>query len=102
MTAKEVLVKARGLIEKGWTQKVGSRDIDGNVVFAKDSRASSWCASGAIWAVLPEDVLYSDYTDLLTRQALCDITQFNDDPNTTKNDILEIYDKAIERCEDEN
>ena len=101
MTTKEVLVKAKALVEKGWTQEVSARDDYGYHVEPTDSNACYWCATGALQAVLPRNVLFSDYCDLLTREAPCDIILFNDDADTTKEDILKVYDEAIARCEDD-
>ena len=99
MKTKKVLVKARSLIEKGWTQKALARDAHGEKVHPKDPNACEWCATGALRAVL---VNISDYSDLLTSQAPSDIILFNDNTNTTKEDILAVFDKAIERCDDDH
>ena len=101
MKTKDVLVKARSLVEKGWTQGVAARNDYGYHVEPTDSDACYWCATGAIQAVLPKDVLFSDYCDLLASEAPYDIVLFNDDADTTKEDILKVYDKAIARCMDE-
>ena len=102
MTTKEILTEARGFIERGWTQGICARDSDGEPVPAKDPSACEWCVVGAVWAALPEGRIISDYTDLLTGQAPYDVALFNDNEDTTKEDILKVFDEAIARCEDGN
>ena len=99
MTTKEVLVKARTLVEKGWTQGAFAKDDYGYIVKSTDPKACSWCATGAIQAVLPKNVPFSDYTALLTVPN--GIVLFNDNLNTTKEDVLKVFDKAIARCDDD-
>ena len=64
--------------------------------------ACSWCATGAIQAVVPINIDPLQYYDLLTTLAPYGIVLFNDDTNRTKEDILEVYDEAIARCENDH
>ena len=105
MTNKEILTKARGLIEKGWTKNTFARNPNGNPVFAKDPSACKWCASGAIWAVTgPEDNhRRRELWELLDSLVDSDLAPtYNDAPTTTQADILTLYDKAIARCENDD
>ena len=111
MTTKEVLVKARALIAKGWTQGVFARDKNGWRVKPNDLRACQWCATGALLsaAKIPHNLYggeeivkinrilnpiisyYGDYEGIGT---------FNDAEETTQADVLDVFDKAIARCDD--
>ncbi len=90
---KEILQEARGFIEKGWIKGV-SYDGEGN-----------YCAVGALdKACTGKDVTYHDYINLrLKLDSLVEvgiITDFNDNPKTTKEDVLAVFDKAIEEYND--
>ena len=100
MTNKEVLQEARKFVEKGWTQGVFARDKEGNTVESKDPRACKWNAMGALIAANPQGLyrwlelcsIFHSLTDKSLSFA------FNDEPETTKEDVLALYDKAIARC----
>ena len=114
MTTKEVLEQARALIERGWTQGTAARNANGDHVAATSRHACMWCATGALYVVyerIPEwrdDPKTNQVADLL-RSAIPKgsndyhqtIVGFNDAIETTKADILSIFDKAIARCDDD-
>jgi hypothetical protein len=98
MTTKEMLTEARSLIKKGWTQGSFAKDVNGNEVDPKSSQAVSWCSLGAMEAACycPRDSRLP-ILDILRRAAgTCVISDWNDHPNTTKEEILAAFDKAIE------
>ena len=99
MTTKEVLVKARGLIVKGWCQGVEARDKNGNEVHVNSPEACSWCAVGAIKAAASD---YGEYINSLLKVkgvALCiTIPSWNDQDNQTKAEILSVFDDTISNC----
>ena len=102
MTTKEVLIQARALILKGWTQEAFARDADGEPVSAKDPDACSWCVVGAVVAAYPDwDNLSKGLWDFLGRfvDEPCP-DEFNDLPETTQTDVLALFDRAIARCND--
>ena len=106
MTAKQILQEGRTLIEKGWTQEKFARDADGDAVLAKSPRACAWCAEGALYAVeknfLAVGEAISLLDDLAKDQEYDSACDFNDHPDTTREDVLDLYNKAIKRCEDDN
>jgi hypothetical protein len=113
MTVKEVLVAARDRVEKNWF-KGHWRDNS-----ELSDEECGVCTLGAINFVLDGNargpLKYSDF--VLMRDVeivLMDnlpvewipldpqfriIPQFNDDPRTTKADIIALYDRAIESCD---
>ena len=102
MTTKEVLIQARGFIERGWTQRASARAAEGYPVRSKSPSACEWCASGAIRAVLPNSrnikEFWEYFFDLVKPHF--SLIEFNDDPKTTKEDVLALYDEAIAKCDD--
>ena len=104
MTNKEIFVNARGLIEKGWTQKAYARDANGDVVFPKDPNACEWCAMGALDAANPEGFRrFLELWNLLDNFIDQPLSfTFNDVVNTTQKDVLDLYDRAIEGCHDDD
>lgn len=106
MDVKDVLVEARALVEQGWakgyyTDGLGSycvagainlaagemRDLNGAIVYAPHNMATKKLA-------------------LIARLTACDhlpqpfesLQIFNDDPDTTKADVLAVLEKAIASC----
>ena len=115
MTTKEVLTQARVLVEQGWTQKVCARNANGDRVATNDPDACMFCATGAVSAAIMKsaknqdakaDEAFFGAVNLLDNITLkCDsgcAENFNDHPKTTKEDILELFDKAIARCQNDN
>ena len=113
MTTKQILVKARALIERGWTQNTAARNADGDHVAATSRHACRWCATGALYVVyesIPEwreDPKPAEARDLVraaipNRNDYETIVGFNDADNTTQADVLAVFDKAIERCNDDD
>jgi hypothetical protein len=96
---KEVLVAAKQLIERvGWTQSwFVKRNNQGKVI--------AYCAAGAInRATLEEDeggisanrTLCAQSRNHFSKVVGTPIVEFNDAPNTTKEQVLQAFDKAIE------
>ena len=104
MTTKEILIQARGLVEQGWTQGAFARDVDNNPINALDTDACSWCVKGAMRCVIGytiseaidicEKLLYKSISSQFSS-----VSQFNDYAGTTKSDVIELFDKAIESLE---
>jgi hypothetical protein len=82
MDTLDVLIAARAEVEKGW-RKGGQEDKDGNV-----------CALGAVWRV---SGVREDCPHTAPLYAVHDgsIAFWNDDPSTTKADVLALFDRAI-------
>ena len=102
MTTKEILTDARRLIEKGWTQFHFACDVNGMDVDPTNPNACGWCAMGAIWAVTGYDMTGTYMNTCRILNDLIDfnsIFQFNDYAETTQDDVIALYDKAIASCE---
>jgi hypothetical protein len=118
MTVLEQLTAARELIVKGWTQNVPARRADGRPTPSWESDAVRWCASGALGAALKNDsaaaimlaaaLPESPYEEscygplvgikMQTVQTYKNIASFNDHPATTQEDVLALYDRAIQEA----
>lgn len=103
---REILESAKAIVEAGWTQ--GSH-TDGRGAYCL--RAAVGLASGHMIPVGEEMVYSSLDKTLLVKDtdachAVCEhlphpfesIPRFNDDPRTTKADVLAVLDKAIASC----
>jgi hypothetical protein len=96
MTVKKLLIGALELIQVGWTQSRGFETRDG---------VPHYCLAGALGAV--KDVDIWEYFDgavkvlenNLPEGKYSSIVQFNDDPNTTKKDVINLLDKTIANLE---
>ena len=105
----EILERAHELIEQGWTKLASARDAHGTLCSAHDPRATCWCLTGAIRraaydtpgastshtaeTLLLETIPTLDaYNDGMT------LAGFNDNPYTTRDDILQALTKAIEHA----
>lgn len=97
MSIVQVLTEARSMIEKGWTQGWFAKTADGERVLEKNPKAVCWCMAGAYWATAPDWSARNDAEGFL-RQATGDesITNWNDTPGRTQQEVLAAYDKAIE------
>ena len=121
MKTKEILEHARALVDEGWTQGAYARDEIGSALFHDDPAACKWCAIGAVYAASKctfdpimdapcektkslEEALYkltSSIPPIAGLKTVYEISDYNDHPETTKKDILKLYNEAIRRCEDE-
>lgn len=101
MTTKEVLIKARALVEKGWTKGAGARRANGASVYPDDNEACRWCILGAVNAAEYHDreLRLRAITKLKAAIPKAGIADFNDDPATTHADVLAAFDRAIAECE---
>jgi hypothetical protein len=99
MTAAEVLRAARARVEQGWTRGGCAVDRNGDPVGATNDTAVCWCAFGAIMAT-DLGVAGADAVAAFGRVISGNIVAFNDDPSTTKEDVLAAFDKAIALAEE--
>lgn len=98
MTVREVLVKARALVEKGWTQGTFARNADGVPVPFYFKDATCWCGDGALLKAANYDPIKRRGLYNRARRAMDAaigglFPKFNDDG--TKAQVLEAFDKAI-------
>jgi len=100
MTTKEQLIAGRERIAAGWSQCAMAEDKDGIAVDVTDPTAVSFCTLGALVAsglaeLDAELVLHSALPIAYRRDFL--VSEYNDSTERTKDDILALYDRAIER-----
>ncbi len=94
------LQRARRIINAGWCQSAYARTADGKPCYSEfDEDAVSCCAVGAMYRAGSQN--YSTEIVDEARQALDDaanvnVFRFNDNEDTTKQDVLAVFDKAIE------
>ncbi len=106
LEVKKFLTEARVLIqdEKSWCKKSPARNKRGIGVFVDSPEACQFCAIGALAKVaeanhgrFENNLVYTMALDHLSKQLEWrPITDFNDDPKTTHQDILSLFDKAIQ------
>ena len=103
MTTKEVLVKARGLIEQGWIQGQDARNQNDIPVEPTDPDACQFCTVGALWAVSyqEKDLYYNACRVLESMVSENYLSAFNDNPAITQSHVLDLFDEAIARCKDD-
>lgn len=104
-----ILREARRLIaEVGWTQHEFARDAGGNLVRYASPKAACFCAIGAARRALatlgaPGASGRPGVVAPLRKQARARgyrcVVEFNDDPTTTKDEVLELFDDAIASLE---
>lgn len=82
MATVDVLKGARALIEQGWTQGLDHDVVDG---------VDCYCLSGA----LAQQKDWQDASELL-HSLRPDFVDWNDRPDRTKEEVLELLDQAIE------
>lgn len=103
---KLTLIEARQKVSEGWTQRAYARmsnEVDDGGIVPPDSyRATCWCTAGAVWAVTPH---VADYTATLNKikeviglEDTADIIEWNDATARTKEEVLELFDRAIAAC----
>jgi hypothetical protein len=99
MTTKEQLIAGRERIAAGWSQGAMAEDKDGMAVEVTDPTAVSFCALGALVAsgldefdaeLVLHSALPTAYRNFL-------VSEYSDSTERTKDDILALYYRAIER-----
>lgn len=94
LTTKQVLIRARKLIKKGWTQKVMARNKYGHTVSLENPNACRFCALGALAKAGPNGAYYEARNILVNLTG--GIASFND--NHTKQEVLDLFSRAIASC----
>jgi len=101
-TTLEVLKTARELISvpERWTKGAFARNYSKEECDPEDTMAMCWCVHGAFEKIsLDCDENIADSIYLARRQYMkfikCGVISFNDAPERTHSEILEVFDKAI-------
>lgn len=97
MNTLEILTKAKALINTPdtWTQGSNARDANGHTATLLGEKACKFCMNGALERV-------SDFTSYSARLAVYDalghrdIVHWNDAHNRKHEDVMAVFDKAIE------
>lgn len=99
-TIRVILVAARKLVAKGWTQGAAAKDRDGVGVDPRSRRAVCWCAGGAINAGAWDARDSSRAVRYLQRMLRIKwpLAAWNDEPDRTQRSVLAAFDRAIKRC----
>lgn len=103
----QTLIAARAKIDSGWCQKVFARDANGNSIAPNSDSAVAWCLRGAISSIIGSrsdyHQLYPIFNAIFTElikdirpYSSIEFTQWNDVSGRTKEEILNLYDRAIE------
>lgn len=100
---KLTLIEARQKISEGWTQgayaRMSNEVDDGGKVSADSRLATCWCSVGAVSAVSPRPYeTLRKLKETLGGVSTADIIQWNDDPTRTKEEVLDLFDRAIAAC----
>lgn len=101
-TVKEVLIAAKWILENyGWCQGFYAKDAEGQRVYGYHIEgAACYCTLGALNMVeTAADGLRAGATDLVIEVIGNDwiVSDWNDTPGRTKDEVLETFDRAIER-----
>jgi hypothetical protein len=123
MNTVDALTQARVLIETGWCQGSAAKTGDGRECFAHSEHACQFCPTGAVtrvtWPWEPDDdpelweannlawealakAIRNEYGwDMSEHLPWSVIQDWNDEPGRTKEEVLEMFDRAIELVEEE-
>jgi hypothetical protein len=101
-TVLGLLKKAqRLLLEKGWTQRAFARTSTGEPIgrYNRESKPVSFCALGAVEHLSNNDYVRRDATYLLKDQIhYGSLIEWNDKRGRTKQQVIKLFDKAIEKA----
>ena len=87
----------RGLIKQGWVQNGYAKDRENNFVGPLSPIATKWCIDSATRKTKHDDTVYKLLQGTLRRFGLHpSVIRYNDDPNITKQDMLNLIDMTIE------
>ena len=106
-STRHVLMRARALIRRGWCQNDNAQDNRGLPTSPWWHTACKWCPSGALEAVCGAFQNWSfwnalsllDSASVLDVPAVGDVTEANDDCDTTKDLVLSWFDTALKECD---
>lgn len=96
---REVLLAARSLLQRGWTQGVYARTRWlGRAVRTGDDRAASFCILGALKRASYGSKISLDRAAGAVRHELGDtaLANWNDRPHRKKPEVLALFDRTLE------
>ena len=89
------------LVQKGWNQRHIARDAEGKRVDATDPSAVSYCMVGAVGCIAESTGSRPNQREMDMTRTLRNhmnsnfVISFNDTPGRTFDEVLEVFDKAI-------
>lgn len=97
---KQVLIKARALIEKGWCQG-HSTTYNGNFIPQDDQLADAFCATAAVHRACKDNYNLYDSKDVINYIKMVNkldqpLMVYNDCIAKNKQEIIALFDKAID------
>lgn len=100
MTEREVLIKARERIARGWCQGAVARDENNIIVSADSPNATQWCLTGSmfdshVWSegLCPGCAAYQRLTRLVGPSI---VPAWNDNETRTQEEVLALVGQALE------
>jgi len=95
----ELLIEGRARIARGWTQRVWARDAGGCASDGTAAEAVCWCALGALAGAEVDHIsrAMAELGAALPEGAHHGVDEWNDAPGRTHEDVIALYDRAIER-----
>lgn len=90
---KQVLTRAKKLVEKGWTCGTGARDKYGHKVHIHSKNAVRFCAGGAIFKSAQNEALGVAAITSLKNTVKGDVVWWND--RSTEEQVIDGFNKAI-------
>jgi hypothetical protein len=108
---RDCLLATRALLSdpEHWCQKMAAQDKYGNYIYFRDPDAKKWCLAGAVF-VMSDEKRYNKHISVPVKNFLEDILvaktgevieTWNDAPERSHQDVLDILDKAIFQIEND-
>jgi hypothetical protein len=98
-TVKEVLVATKWILEHtGWCQGASGMDKDGIKCRVQDPKCVSRCLTGAIYTVEADTTLLNQAHYLIEGDLNSTVIKFNDTWGRTKQEVLDLLVRVIERA----
>ena len=110
---RAVLVEARAMVAGGWCQGVGARDERGESIMVRDEAAVCFCMTASVdraqaarygafgFSLKYRDPYRAQYNtamrDLCREAGTVDLPKWNDEPGRNVQQVLTVFDRAIER-----
>lgn len=109
MKESERLIAAKALIDspEKWAQGSSAKDAQGFIVALHSPDAVSFCSLGAVGKLCSGSGYLDDETYEASRKYLRDacgtrlVTSYNDAPNRTHAEVMQMFDKAIQLAQSE-
>jgi hypothetical protein len=94
-----LLIRARGLVERGWCRGISALDSDGATIEPQDEAAVCWCAYGALIAAswrtdVSNEAVAAAFDRFQAAIGGENILDFNDSQETVE-PVLAAFDRAI-------